>query len=386
MQKLYKIQSNIGQASFKKLNGKEHMVIPVTMIVEGVLNNALVATNEFVPEAWNGRPVTVNHPNVDGMDVSANSPAVLEQFAIGQIFNAKIDGKKLRAEIWIDLELAQKLNQDELIQTLKAGNKMEVSTGYFCFAEQTTGKINGNSYVEIHKDIKPDHLALLPHDIGASSIADGAGTFNRRMQMKINEAVQVITNALTKKKEDKMSNKDKLIKELIDNKYLKEDEKEALQDMSEETLKVLLDSFIKNVEADKKADDDKKQKANADKKKENEDGEDGEDEEGKKVAKKNELSKEDRDALDFARNLYAENKTKLIQKITDNSSMKKEQLTTMDVVTLEVISNGLNPKDANYGGRRLPHKNSEEKERVGNVASIGVLASLDAKDKKRRKA
>ena len=379
MQKLYKIQSNIGAATFKKMNDKEHMVIPVTMIVEGVLNNALVATDEFIPHAWNGRPVTVNHPQVNGEDVSANSPAVLEKFAIGQIFNARVDGKKLRAEIWINLELAEKLNHNELIKALKAGNKMEVSTGYFCFAEQTTGKINGNSYVEIHKDIKPDHLALLPNDIGACSIKDGAGTFNKRLSMKVNEAIKVITNALTKNKEDGMGNKTEIIKELIDNKHFDEKEIKALTAMSDEGLKALAESFKKKEDVKKNAGDDKKKDNPFDKKKENEEDED----EDEKTAKKktNELSKDDRAALDFAKNLYTENKKKLTAKITDNSNMTKEQLADMDVTTLEVIANGLKANE-DYSGRSFPHTNTDSKDRAKGMNDTGVLAFMGKKQNK----
>lgn len=379
MNKLYKIESNIGAATFKKMNGKEHMVIPVTMIVEGVLNNALVATDEFIPHAWNGRPVTINHPQINGEDVSANSPEALEKFAIGQLFNARIDGKKLRAEIWINLELAEKLNQNELIKTLKAGNKMEVSTGYFCFAEQTTGKINGNSYVEIHKDIKPDHLALLPNDIGACSIKDGAGTFNKRLSMKINEAMKVITNALTKNKEDGMGNKTEIIKELIDNKHFDKKDTEALTAMSEEGLKALTESFKKKEDVKKNAKDGDKKDNLFDKKKENDKHDDDDDKTAKK--KTNELSKEDRAFLDFAKNLYIENKKKLTAKITDNSNMTKEQLADMDVATLEVIANGLKA-DEDYSGRSFPRTNTESKDRAEGMKNTGVLAFMDKKQKK----
>ena len=61
------------------LNGREYIVVPVTMMVEGVhqgSQGSLLHTAEElgkIPESWNGIPVTVGHPAVEGKFVSANS-------------------------------------------------------------------------------------------------------------------------------------------------------------------------------------------------------------------------------------------------------------------------------------------------------------------------
>lgn len=61
------------------LNGREYVVVPVTMMVEGVHSGSkgpLLHTSEElgkIPESWNGMPVTVDHPVVEGLPVSAHS-------------------------------------------------------------------------------------------------------------------------------------------------------------------------------------------------------------------------------------------------------------------------------------------------------------------------
>ncbi len=66
------------------LNGKEHLVVPVVMMVEGVHSGSHGPLLHLAEElgkftgAWDGRPVTISHPSVDGQNVSASSPSVLE--------------------------------------------------------------------------------------------------------------------------------------------------------------------------------------------------------------------------------------------------------------------------------------------------------------------
>lgn len=182
--------------------GVEHLVVPVVMICEGVLNDALVPAAEFgkYPEAWNGRPVPVLHPQENGGYISANRPDVIERNTIGTIFNARVVDRKLKADAWINTEKAKRLGYGDLIQQLEAGEIVEVSTGYFADDDPRAGDYNGTGYSVIHRNIRPDHLALLPGEIGACSIADGCGTrVNSKKEsfaMKVNEAWSVISKSL----------------------------------------------------------------------------------------------------------------------------------------------------------------------------------------------
>lgn len=182
--------------------GVEHLVVPVVMICEGVLNDALVPAAEFgkYPEAWNGRPVPVLHPQENGGYISANRPDVIERNTIGTIFNARVVDRKLKADAWINTEKAKRLGYGDLVQQLEAGEVVEVSTGYFADDDPKAGDYNGTGYSVIHRNIRPDHLALLPGEIGACSIADGCGTrVNSKkgsFAMKVNEAWSVISKSL----------------------------------------------------------------------------------------------------------------------------------------------------------------------------------------------
>ena len=164
--------------SRKMTDGHEFLIAPVVMIVEGVLNGELLSEAEFAHHvaSWNGRPIVLDHPVQDGMPVSANHPEVLEQVGIGNVFNAEAREGKLRAEAWVDVNRASR-SQDgrEIVQRLRAGKGIEVSTAYWRDLDGQPGELDGVAYNGIARNLKPDHLAFLVHDVGACSIADGCG-------------------------------------------------------------------------------------------------------------------------------------------------------------------------------------------------------------------
>ena len=94
------------------LYGREHVVVPMAMIVPGVLSGskgALFYPPEEVqkdPTPWNGMPITVGHPVRNGKNVSARDPEVLDSQGIGTVLKART-GDKLRAEAWIDVVKAK---------------------------------------------------------------------------------------------------------------------------------------------------------------------------------------------------------------------------------------------------------------------------------------
>lgn len=176
-----------GEYRTDTLHGKEYIVVPVTALVEGVLQGMaaegpeLALAEEFgrFPASWDGRPLVMSHPvDDDGVPVSANTPKVLETYQIGFIFNSKVSKKKLILEAWVDPTLMANLNDNskETLEILQKGEMIEVSTGYFAMIEQASGLHNNQKYDGIQRDIVPDHLAFLPNGtIGACSNADGCG-------------------------------------------------------------------------------------------------------------------------------------------------------------------------------------------------------------------
>lgn len=176
-----------GSYRTETLHGKEYIVVPVVALVEGVLTGMSAAGPELAladefgkfPESWNGRPVVMSHPvNDDGIPISANSPKVLETYQLGWLFNTKLVKSQLEQEAWIDVEKADSLNDDAkaVMEALKKGEMIEVSTGYYALIEPTSGIHNNQKYDAIQRNIAPDHLAFLPiGTLGACSNADGCG-------------------------------------------------------------------------------------------------------------------------------------------------------------------------------------------------------------------
>jgi len=159
--------------------GRKHFVVPVVMIREGVHNGShgpifhrAEQLSRFV-EAWNGIPVTIEHPAVDGQLVSANSPKVLEQFAVGRIFNAHYDDG-LKAEAWLDEQKVISVNPS-VLGYLQQGRPLDVSVGVFSEDIPGEGDWEGETYTATATNYRPNHLALLPGEQGACSWADGCG-------------------------------------------------------------------------------------------------------------------------------------------------------------------------------------------------------------------
>jgi hypothetical protein len=162
-------------------DAKEVMVVPVVAIVEGVLNGKLVTVNEFaaIVEAWEGVAIPVRHPEVNGVKVSANLPSIIESSVIGHFHNVKLVGNTLQGEMYIDIEATKRKGFEPLLDRLAANEQIEVSTAYFADEETVSGTHEGITYNAKARNLRPDHLAILPDEVGACSVERGCGTFSR---------------------------------------------------------------------------------------------------------------------------------------------------------------------------------------------------------------
>jgi hypothetical protein len=163
--------------------GREHLVVPVVALVEGVvhaLNSKypeFVAAEEFsrAPTGWNGRPLFYGHPLIKGRPVSGNTPSLLEAKSIGIVFNTAVKSSKLTMEAWIDVEKATTV-APELLDRVAASDPIEISVGAFVETDESEGEFEGKKYLGAWHDLVPDHLALLPEgDEGACSRKMGCG-------------------------------------------------------------------------------------------------------------------------------------------------------------------------------------------------------------------
>lgn len=200
--KFQKITANLaGKPKIRTLEGKEYYVFPVKILKQGVLNKTLFRGREIKRflKSWDLKPIVVNHPtNRYGEHISASSPKVLQQSKVGFLMRNKWDGEFQTAEAWVDKDRVKKI--DPRIEAfIERGWTMEVSSGLFSRSLQKRGSFGGKNFKQIATTYQPDHLALLPDDIGACSLKDGCGMFTASKALspkKMKMVEKAITNAL----------------------------------------------------------------------------------------------------------------------------------------------------------------------------------------------
>lgn len=202
--------AEIRTATFEE---REHVVVPVVALVEGVLHAMnspfpeLVLASEFgiAPAGWNGRPVMPDHPIRNGQPVSANAPDVLESECIGRVFNARVEATKLLMEAWIDVERAKKSDKGvSILERIEKGEMLEISVGALVISEEGRGVHNGVRYMAVWRNIVPDHLALLSEGtLGACSNAMGCGTPRAAIHNQLTATGVIIVAADNKNEERK---------------------------------------------------------------------------------------------------------------------------------------------------------------------------------------
>jgi hypothetical protein len=162
------------------LEDRKHLVAPMVILTEGVHHGScgpLYYPKEELaktPAAWNHKPIVVYHPTMNGLAISACDPVVLNSRKVGVMLNTRYQDGKLKSEAWIDISRVDKVDE-RIMEFIRNGEIMELSTGVFIDIEEKEGEWNGEKYIGIARNFRPDHLALLPDQIGACSVADGAG-------------------------------------------------------------------------------------------------------------------------------------------------------------------------------------------------------------------
>lgn len=183
----------------EEVGGVAYSIVPVVMMVEGVhagSEGPVLYTREALSEfsnAWNGSPIPIDHPMVNGIPVSCNSPEYRAK-AIGAIYNTTFEDGKLKAEVWLET-----LKSQSILSMIQNGDIVEVSTGMFANNIPETGIFNGAQYIARATRITPDHLAILPNKKGACSAEAGCG-------IRVNEAGEKIK--MTRKNLPKIEKED----------------------------------------------------------------------------------------------------------------------------------------------------------------------------------
>lgn len=240
-----------------KMEDRDFLVVPMVMLTEGVHNGSkgpvYYPPEELskTPEAWNHKPVVVYHPSLNGVGVSACDPAIITNRKVGVIMNTKFAGGRLTSEAWIEKSRADVVDE-RIMKAITDNEMMELSTGVFIDCDATPGEWKGETYVGVARNYRPDHLALLPDQIGACSLKDGAG-FLRNAANEPNEQIPLALIPVLKKlldnfvgnKQDNSNpntmNKKQIIDALllIANSGWKEEDRPKLEAFSVEQLTVI---------------------------------------------------------------------------------------------------------------------------------------------------
>lgn len=175
-----KVQTQ-GKARIVQEGGRTWLVAPCSSINPGVLNGSNGAgyyppdeTSKAAP-LWNGIPITLYHPTDHvGNHVSARYPGILQKSGLGEVRKSVFNGK-LRHELWLDKDRTFQLHKG-VHDAVENGDPVEVSTGLKLYHDMRPGvSPQGVAYDWVARNHQPDHLAILPDQVGACSIHDGCG-------------------------------------------------------------------------------------------------------------------------------------------------------------------------------------------------------------------
>ncbi len=162
----------------KLLEGVPHLVVPVTMMTEGVWHGSAgplmypAGDLAAVAPAFNGVPVVVHHPQLNS---SAKDPRIFNSQKVGVVFGAGFDraNRALHGQAWLNMSRLKSLSPD-IHDAILRNEMVEVSTGVYLNQTGGPGTYKGKRFTAVAQHRGVDHLALLPPGhTGACSIAEG---------------------------------------------------------------------------------------------------------------------------------------------------------------------------------------------------------------------
>lgn len=183
------VSNALGKAVTKWEQGREYLVAPATTIVHGVLAGSKGALY-YPPEethkagpAWNGTPIVLYHPMDElGNNVEVDYPGARERQEIGFTRDTKTNnGVKLQHNFWFDVKKTAAADSrfgTDVLNRLKQGHApIGTSTGLFTkdVPAKSGANFNGRPYSHVATNHVPNHIAVLPDQVGACSINDGCG-------------------------------------------------------------------------------------------------------------------------------------------------------------------------------------------------------------------
>ncbi len=163
--------SILAAATRQDVNGVSHLIVPVIAARVGVMNGLYYSEDAL------STSVPVSHPKNGEQFLSANTPEG-SKTNIGHFYHVNFDTQTqaLKGQLFLNIPRAELLGYSDLITRLESGEQIDVSTGLYPNIEQVSGDFNGEAYSGKVLNLYPDHLAILPNEVGACSVKKGCGT------------------------------------------------------------------------------------------------------------------------------------------------------------------------------------------------------------------
>lgn len=205
-QKLIFCTQKINKSNIRRENrdGVEHIVLTsFTLPPDIVMNGGLYPTEEIEKSfnSLNRTPVTIEHPEINGMYVSANDPEIDFEYRFGA-FNENArrtsDGrialdKVINVQKALKVEKGKRLlDRIEEIENNSDARPLHTSVGVFLEVETLEKpQVNdqGQTYDWIGRDMVFDHDAILLDSVGASTPEQGTGIGVNNQQIKVSHFV-----------------------------------------------------------------------------------------------------------------------------------------------------------------------------------------------------
>jgi len=155
-----------GAYGTRTINGRQHLVTSM-MAIEGdsVMNRAFypLAAVQASYKQLNGLPAPAAHPRVDGVLTMAGGALATNAHNIGAFVLApRMSGAQVICELAVDIELAGRDPRGvDLMNRVKTGMRVAVSTGMRGTLMQGPGEHNGVPFLATVGGIVFDHVAIL---------------------------------------------------------------------------------------------------------------------------------------------------------------------------------------------------------------------------------
>ena len=160
------------------VNGRDYIVVNAMLIRGDTAMNGVLYTLDQVSASYhqlNELPAPLGHPKIGDENVSANNNFARGVFDVGAfVRNAKMIGKEVHSEIWIDKEVAGRTERGKnLLAKIASKAMLGVSTGLMIAHNIVKNGVDelGQAFSSIGQGFHFDHVAILDGEEAAGALA-----------------------------------------------------------------------------------------------------------------------------------------------------------------------------------------------------------------------